>query len=262
MYFRKKVDLLSLLGFALSWRIGAPIQLALAMRVFLDFITLSLICAQATAAPTALTSTVTMIPTPLHTLALQPTDRPYPRASGTGGLQKANSTLLSITLNYHTTISTPTIFTAATFPPQPNAKLATPPANSSVAYNSTSTPDPFQNTCTPNAILCDSQASYSLCVPLLTSSTKYISAGSVPNGTRCLDGSIDGMIKGTCTPNGTLHCNVDGLTYFSCVEGASSIPFFSISRLLTLLILCVGGSMVVGNMPSDTMCLGGAIAGY
>ena len=233
------------------------------MRALFDFITLSLICAHATAAPTTLTSTVTMIPIPLETLTLQPTYRPYPRASGTGGSPKANSTLLSITLNYHTTISTLTVFTsAATFPPRPNATLATTPVDSPIAYNSTSIPDPSQNTCTPNSILCYSQASYSLCVPLLTSSTKYIALGSVPNGTMCLDGNIDGMIEGTCTPKGTLHCNVDGRTYFSCVEGASSIPFFSISGLLALLILCVGGLIIVGNMPSETMCLGGTIAGY
>ena len=61
---------------------------------------------------------------------------------------------------------------------------------------------------------------------------------------------------------GTLHCNVDGTTYFSCVEGASSIPFFSISGLLTLLISCIGGLIIVGNMLSDTMCLGETIVGY
>lgn len=233
------------------------------MWALFDFITLSLICAHTAAAPTTLTSTVTLIPIPLATLTLQPTDRSYLRASGTGGFRKANSTLLSITLNYHTTISTLTVFTtAATFPPRPNATLATAPVDSSIAYNSTSAPYPFQNTCTPNSILCDSQASYSLCVPLLTSSTKYISAGSVPDGTMCLDGNIDGMIEGTCTPRGTLHCNNDGLTYFSCAEGASSIPFFSFSGLQTLLILCIGGLMIVGNMPSETMCLGGTIAGY
>ncbi len=233
------------------------------MRTLFNFITLSLICAHATAVPTTLTSTVTMIPIPLATLTLQPTDRPYLRASGTGGFRKTNSTLLSITLNYHTTISTLTVFTtAATFPLRPNATPATTAVDSSIAYNSTSTPDPFQNTCKPNSILCDSQTAYSLCVPLLTSSTKYIALGSVPNGTMCLDGNIDGMIEGTCTPKGTLHCNVDGLTYFSCVEGASSIPFFSISGLLTLLILCIGGSMIVGTMPLETMCLGGTIAGY
>ena len=204
-----------------------------------------------------------MIPIPLHTLTLHPTDRHYERASGTGGLRKANSTLLSITLNYHTTISTQTNFaTAANFLPRLNATLATRPVTSPITFNSTSIPASFQNTCTPSSILCDSQASYSLCVPLLTSSTKYISVGSVPNGTMCLDGNIDGRIEGTCTPTGTLHCNADGLTYFSCVEGASAIPFFSINRHLTLLIFCIGGLKVVGNMPSETMCLGRTIVGY
>ena len=233
------------------------------MRVFFDFIILSLICAHATAAPTTLTRTVTVIPIPLETMTLQPTYRPYPSASGTGGFAKANATLLSITLNYHTTTSTHTIFSAgATFSSRPNATQAIIPVNSSTVYNGTSIPAPFQNTCTPESMLCDSQASYSLCVPLLTSSTKYISVGSVPDGTICLDGSIDGMINGTCTPEGSLHCNIDGTTYFSCVEGASSITFFSINGLLTLLTSCIGGSMIVGNMLSDTMCLGGTIVGY
>ena len=233
------------------------------MRALFDFITLSLIWAHTIAAPTTLTSTVTLIPIPRATLTLQPTDRPHLGASGTGGFRKANSTLLSVTLNYHTTISSLTVFTtAATFPPRPNATLATTSVDSSIAYNSTSGPDAFQNTCTPSSILCDSQASYFLCVPLLTSSTKYVSAGSVPNGTMCLDGNIDGMIEGTCTPRGTLNCNDDGLTYFHCSEGASSIPFFSFSGLQTLLIVCIGGLMIVGNMPSETICLGGTIVGY
>ena len=235
----------------------------LAMRALFNFITLSLICAHATAVARTLTSTVTIIPIPLETMTLQPTYRPYPIASGTGGSPKANSTLLSITLNYHTTTSTQTIFSAgATFSPRPNATQAIPPVNSSIVYNGTSIPYPFRDTCTPESILCDSQGSYSLCVPLLTDSTKYISAGPVPDGTICLDGSIDGKINGTCTPNGTLHCNVNGTAYFSCVEGASSLPFFSTSGFLTLLISCIGGLMIVGKVPSETMCLGATIVGY
>ena len=195
------------------------------MRALFDFATLSLICGLAIAAPTTLTSTVTVIPIPLHTFTLHPTDGRYERASGTGSLRKANSTLLSITLNYHTTTSTQTIFaTAADFLPQLNATLAS-PVSSSITFNSTSVPVPFRNTCTPSSLLCDSQASYSLCVPLRTSSTRYISIGSVPNGTMCLDGNIDGRIDGTCTPTGTLHCIADGFTYFSCVEGTSAIHF-------------------------------------
>lgn len=233
------------------------------MRALFHFTALSLIYGLAIAAPTTLTSTVTVIPIPLHTLTLHPTNRRYERASGTGGMRKANSTLLSITLNYHTTASTQTIFaTAANSLPRLNATLATGPVSSPITFNSTSIPAPFQDTCTPSSILCDSQASYSLCVPLLTSSTKYISVGSVPNGTMCLDGIIDGRIEGSCTPTGTLHCNADGLTYFSCVEGASAIPFLGIDRHLTLLIFCIGVLKVVGKITSETMCLSGTIVGY
>ena len=233
------------------------------MKALFDFIALSLICSLAIAAPKTLTSTVTVIPFPLHTLTLHPTNRRYESASGTGGLRKANTTLLSITLNYHTTTSTQTIFaTAASLLPPLNATLATVTVSSPITFNGTSIPVPYRNTCTPDSILCDSQASYSLCVPLLTSSTRYISIGLVPDGTMCIGGNIDGRIEGTCTPTGTLHCNADGLTYFSCVEGVSVIPSLSIDRLLNLLILCIGGLKVVGNMPSETMCLGGTIVGY
>ena len=92
------------------------------MKALFDFIALSLICGLAIAAPKTLTSTVTVIPISLHTLTLHPTDRRYESASGTGGSRKANSTLLSIALNYHTTTSTQTIFaTAANFLPPVNA---------------------------------------------------------------------------------------------------------------------------------------------
>ena len=78
----------------------------------------------------------------------------------------------------------------------------------------------------------------------------------------CFGGNIDGRIEGTYTPTGTLHCNADGLTYFSCVEGASAIPFLSVHQHLTLLIFYIGGLKIVGDMPTETMCLGGSIVGY
>ena len=233
------------------------VYFALAMKPIFSLFTLCLVSVFAITAPTTLTSTITIIPLPSTTILALAHTR-YLTASGTPGVPKANNSVLSHTLNYRTTLSTQMIPAAKPFFPRRNATLANSPTRSPVDYNSTSIFKSPRSTCTEETISCDSLDAFSLCAPRLTSSTKYIFIGAVPQGTVCVDGTIVQAPgdNGTCAPEGTLRCSINGTTYFTCMDGTALC--IVLRRYLTLLMMC-RRILPVGDMPSRTLCLGGVI---
>ena len=140
----------------------------------------------------------------------------YPTATGTASAtgipQTANSTGLSITLNYQTTLLTTQTISISI----PSAPTPLPPSLS------------LGQQCSPGQIACNSATTFSFCIGSTLDADPgwFFFMGNVADGYACTDEGILTWDGEGCTPDGELMCSDDSRhdegdysTFFMCEEG-------------------------------------------